>query len=323
MMRTPSFLIVCTFLCMVPVSFTGKVKARTTTETNNGFQSIWMLIQEKDPQALANWLGFYGIPATPSSFGTPVRTVMENHDLGSPGDLGHLAHAEFDVRELAFSPDLQHGLTYDGYFFDLSEIVEEEIGFDDSHDIVLYHAVDSSLRRVHFKGSTQRTDDLFWLDDNRFVLLGAENTGESEWVPYIQVSNLVDSSSYTYPYSGSVNDTAPFDYLLQRLRKAQDRAPLRFSGFFEGNEPFWNLEVKNNTFVLHCMNDMETGVILLSEKQAHSETYAFRGTNFFGIIRKPWEGCCELDITEEENPTHEIYFSYKGKTYMGCGWLRL
>ena len=102
-----------------------------------------------------------------------------------------------------------------------------------------------------------------------------------------------------------------------------DTASLRFSGFFEGSEPFWSLEVENNTFTLHCVNDTETGSILLSEKQAHSETYAFRGTNFFGVIRKPWEGCCELDITEEENPTHEIYFSYKGKTYMGCGWLKL
>ena len=120
------------------------------------------------------------------------------------------------------------------------------------------------------------------------------------------------------------NDPQPIGGLIrQKEPRSQDTIPLQFSGFFEGSEPFWSLEVKNNTFVLHCMNDVETGVILLSGKQAHSETYAFRGTNVFGIIRKPWEGCCELDITGEDNPTHEIYFSYKGKTYMGCGWLQL
>ena len=119
------------------------------------------------------------------------------------------------------------------------------------------------------------------------------------------------------------NSSQPRRELIRKQEpRSQDTIPLQFSGFFEGTEPFWRLEVKNNTFVLHCMNDVETGVIVLSEKQTHSETYAFRSTNFFGIIRKPWAGCCELDITEEENPTHEIYFSYKGRTYMGCGWLR-
>ena len=303
--------------CIVTVCFTGVTEAYAHTKADNDIQDLWDAIQQQAPQALADWLKFYDIPASPSSFGAPTKTRIENRYLGS------FDAAEFDIRNFAVSPDLKKGLTYDGYFFDLSEIAEDEIGSDDSHDIVLYDFVDSSIRRVHFKGLAQSTNDLFWLDDHRFVLLGAENTGQGyEWVPYIQVSDLADSSRYTYSYNGKVTEKKPVDYLLQRLRKMQESAPLSFSGFFEGNEPFWSLEVKNNRFTLRCMNDVETGVILLSKKQTHSETYAFRGTNFFGIIRKPWEGCCELDITEEEHPTHEIYFSYQNETYMGCGGFR-
>ena len=68
MMRTPALLIVFTFLYMVPVGFTSMVKAQTATETGNDLRAIWVLIQQKEPQALADWLGFYGIPAAPSSF---------------------------------------------------------------------------------------------------------------------------------------------------------------------------------------------------------------------------------------------------------------
>ena len=311
---------ICTFLALGLAGLSGKAKAQVADEAAKDIQAIWDTIQQREPQALAHWLRFYGIPAASSSFGAPVKTQTENSLLG----MDTIAPNELDIRNFAFSPDLQNGLTYDAYFIDLAETAEDEIGFDDSHDIMRYHFADHSIRRVHFKGLAQNTDNLFWLDNSRFVLLGAENTGNGyEWIPYIQVSNLADSSSYTYPYNGKVKDVKPIDFLLQRLRRMQNTAPIRFSGFFEGTEPFWSLEVKNNTFTLRCMNDVETGVIILSEKQTHSETYAFRGTNFFGVIRKPWEGCCELDITEEDNPTHEIYFSYKGKTYMGCGWLRL
>jgi len=41
----------------------------------------------------------------------------------------------------------------------------------------------------------------------------------------------------------------------------------------------------------------------------------------FGIIRESGKGGCTLDITEEANPSHEIYLSYKNETYMGRGWL--
>ncbi|WP_040679297.1 hypothetical protein [Niabella aurantiaca] len=97
---------------------------------------------------------------------------------------------------------------------------------------------------------------------------------------------------------------------------------LLISGHFEGNEPFWKMEITNNRIVLQCANDTLQDTLLLSRKQQHSETYAFRGRHLFGIVRYPGSGGCMLDITEEEKPSHEIYFSYRGITYMGCGKLK-
>jgi len=94
------------------------------------------------------------------------------------------------------------------------------------------------------------------------------------------------------------------------------------SGYFEGNEPFWDFEIKGNTFILRCNNETEKDTLVFSQKQAHSETYAFESKNVFGVIRRA-NGCCDLDITEEENPTHEIYFSYQGVTFMGCGKIKI
>jgi|GEM_PF-4921531 len=96
---------------------------------------------------------------------------------------------------------------------------------------------------------------------------------------------------------------------------------ITIDGFFEGNEPFWNIEIKDNHFVLHCMNDTVTDTLRLSKKQTHTDIWAFHSTYIFGIIRKSY-GTCKLDITEKENPSHEIYFSYKNTTYMGCGWIK-
>ncbi|WP_157986489.1 hypothetical protein [Chitinophaga alhagiae] len=93
-----------------------------------------------------------------------------------------------------------------------------------------------------------------------------------------------------------------------------------FVGYFEGSEPFWNMKISNDTLVLHCINTIEKDTFYFSGKQAHTNTWAFRGKHVFGVIRKS-SGTCQLDITEEENPTHEIYFSYKNVTYMGCGKL--
>lgn len=91
------------------------------------------------------------------------------------------------------------------------------------------------------------------------------------------------------------------------------------TGRFEGNEPFWNMEIENNRIILHCVNDVLTDTLQLSRKQTHTETYAFKGQGVFGIIRESGVGGCVLDITEEEDATHEIYFSYQNITYMGCG----
>lgn len=93
------------------------------------------------------------------------------------------------------------------------------------------------------------------------------------------------------------------------------------NGHFEGNEPFWNMEIKNSRIILHCGNDELTDTLQINKKQAYSETYAFKGRQVFGIIKKSGKGGCTLDITEEDHPSHEIYFSYKNETYMGCGQL--
>lgn len=96
------------------------------------------------------------------------------------------------------------------------------------------------------------------------------------------------------------------------------------TGYFEGNEPFWDMEIKDNQVILHCVNDTVKDTLLLSRKQTHTETYAFRGREIFGVLRRSTaDGGCDLDITEEPNPTHDLYFSYKGVTYMGCGKLTL
>src|SRR5690606_19256235 len=154
------------------VGFTGATEGYAHTKADSDFQDLWDAIQQQSPHALADWLKFYNIPASPSSFGAPTNTRIENRDLGS------LDTAEFDIRNFAVSPDLRKGLPSAGSFSDLAECAEDEIGFEDSHDIVMYDFVDSSTRRVHFKGLARSTDDLFWLDGHRFVLLGAENTGQ-------------------------------------------------------------------------------------------------------------------------------------------------
>jgi len=94
------------------------------------------------------------------------------------------------------------------------------------------------------------------------------------------------------------------------------------TGHFEGNEPFWSIEIKNNIFILHCNNDSVKDTLFLSKKQAYTETYAFRSKKVFGIIRKSSQGC-NLDITEAPNPAYEIYFSFNDTTYMGCGSISL
>jgi len=102
-------------------------------------------------------------------------------------------------------------------------------------------------------------------------------------------------------------------------RKKEDRRPI--SGHFEGTEPFWDMEVRDNVIILNIVNDTVLDTLFLSRKQTHTETYAFRGGHVFGIIRQSSGEGCQLDITETPNPTHEIYFSYKDVTYMGCGKL--
>lgn len=132
---------------------------------------------------------------------------------------------ETDERMLALNPDKTFGITYEGYFIDLTEIPEDEIGFDDSHNINLYDFDDHRIYRLHFKGISESTDEVIWLDNERVVLLGAANTGLDEWIPYVQVTNIKDSVSRTYSYSNSIKGVSPFDFLIKRLRLKQNGRP--------------------------------------------------------------------------------------------------
>ncbi|MEC3881220.1 hypothetical protein [Parapedobacter sp. 10938] len=105
------------------------------------------------------------------------------------------------------------------------------------------------------------------------------------------------------------------------LANKEDKTSI--TGYFEGTEPFWNMTVEENRIVLHCVNDIVRDTLLLSRKQTHTETYAFHGRAIHGIVRRSETGGCTLDITGEDNPTHDIYFAYRNVTYMGCGKLSI
>lgn len=177
---------------------------------------VFDALQKKKNDQLANWIQHYGIQAATEQFNSPETTKTEYLPKGM------FAVDEIDNRSLAISPDKKKGITYDGYFIDLSETPEDEIGFDDSHDIDLYDLENNRIHRIHFKGIAYSTDELFWLDSKRFILLGAINTGEeNQWIPYIQITNVIDSSSCIYRYKKVVQDVSPADYLLKRLKRMQ------------------------------------------------------------------------------------------------------
>ena len=102
---------------------------------------------------------------------------------------------------------------------------------------------------------------------------------------------------------------------------AQQGDPILISGYFVGTEPFWNMKISDNHVIMHNINDIVQDTLFLSKKQAHTATYAFQGKHIFGVVRESGTEGCLLDITEDEDATHEIYFSYKHVTYMGCGKL--
>ncbi|HWK98591.1 MAG TPA: hypothetical protein VNQ55_01525 [Parapedobacter sp.] len=173
-------------------------------------------LQKEKNEQLALWIQHYGIQATAEQFNSPETIKTEYLSKGT------FAFDEIDSRSLAISPDKKKGITYDGYFIDLAETPEDEIGLDDSHDIDLYDLENNRIHRIHFKGLAYSTDELFWLDSQRFILLGAINTGEkNQWIPYIQITNVIDSSSSIYRYKKVVQDVLPFEYLLKRLKRMQ------------------------------------------------------------------------------------------------------
>lgn len=89
-------------------------------------------------------------------------------------------------------------------------------------------------------------------------------------------------------------------------------------GHFEGTEPFWDMEINANVIQLNLMNVSLSDTLVLAKKQAHTNTYVFQGKHIIGVVRES-NTVCDLDITEEPNPSHEIYFSYNDVSYMGCG----
>ncbi len=93
----------------------------------------------------------------------------------------------------------------------------------------------------------------------------------------------------------------------------------KYSGFFEGSEPFWSLKIKDNQFLLHCNNKNVKGTLDISEKSAEGESIAFFDHKIYGVINHNWYNRCELAVTEKDSLPYEIYFSFENITYKGCG----
>ena len=97
-------------------------------------------------------------------------------------------------------------------------------------------------------------------------------------------------------------------------------AIVQLSGTFEGYEPFWDLEIIKNKYTLKCDNVTLKGNLIISQKSVTDTTYAFKADNFYGIINRCATKNCEYALLD--SAAFEIFFSFKGKTYKGCGNLK-
>ena len=88
---------------------------------------------------------------------------------------------------------------------------------------------------------------------------------------------------------------------------------------FEGTEPFWQMEIHNDSILLFCDNKEVQMRATFVEKSVNGNTIGFSNDEIYGIINENWEHNCCYSITEKDSLPYEIFFVFKGKTYRGCG----
>ena len=88
---------------------------------------------------------------------------------------------------------------------------------------------------------------------------------------------------------------------------------------FEGTEPFWEMDIQNDSLILFCDNKEVIMKVSFAEKSANGNTIGFANDKISGIINESWDHNCCYAVTEEDPLPLEIFFVFEGKTYRGCG----
>lgn len=116
-----------------------------------------------------------------------------------------------------------------------------------------------------------------------------------------------------------INELNPKEF-LQLLSKNK----LRFR--FEGSEPFWSLDIQNNSFIFYDNQEIKFSVEFFFDNQS-GFNLMFQSSNkkVFGLIKRvdtkfDKTQACNLSITEYYN-VFELYITINGKVYKGCGYI--
>ena len=88
---------------------------------------------------------------------------------------------------------------------------------------------------------------------------------------------------------------------------------------FEGSEPFWTLDLIKDSVHFSVDDQDYSGVVEVSSRTAHGETFGFHNEVVYGFYNKTWSNYCDLAVTEKDPMAYEIYFVFKSKAYKGCG----
>ena len=88
---------------------------------------------------------------------------------------------------------------------------------------------------------------------------------------------------------------------------------------FEGTEPFWQMEIHNDSILLFCDNKEVQMRATFAEKSVNGNTIGFSNDEIYGIINENWKHNCCYSISEKDSLPYEIFFVFEGKTYRGCG----
>lgn len=102
------------------------------------------------------------------------------------------------------------------------------------------------------------------------------------------------------------------DYQKQSLEQSSHYS-------FEGTEPFWQMEIHNDSILLFCDNKEVQMRATFAEKSVNGNTIGFSNDEIYGIINENWEHNCCYSISEKDSLPYEIFFVFEGKTYRGCG----